>query len=130
MYRTLSKRHEFEYAHCWPILKDTKKFGDPPSMNFDTTSSPSPINLEDDHSPSPSNVHARPPGQKAQRAAKKRCKQDDTSQLLAQMKRIADQEDRDVEHRLQVREETRLSQERADDAATMAVDQSKFSCPN
>ena len=51
MYRTLSKGHDFEYAHCWPILKDTKKFGDPPSMNFDTTSSPSPINLEDDDSP-------------------------------------------------------------------------------
>ena len=45
------------------------------------------------------------------------------------MKRIADQGDRDLEHRLQLREETRLAQERVDDAATMAVDPSKFPAP-
>ncbi len=45
------------------------------------------------------------------------------------MKRIADQGDRDLEHRLQLREETRLAQERADDAATMAVDPSKYPAP-
>ena len=88
MYCTLSKRHDFEYAHCWSILKDTKKFGDPPSKNFDTTSSLSPINLEDDHSPSPSNVHARSPGQKAQRVDKKKTNKNDTPQLLIQMQRI------------------------------------------
>ena len=126
MYRTLSKGHDFEYAHCWPILKDTKKFGDPPSMNFNTTNSPSPINLEDDNSPSPSNVHARPPGQKAQRAEKKKTKSHDTSQLLLQMQRIADQGERDLEHRQRLREETQLAEQRADDAVTMAVDPSIY----
>ena len=127
MYRTLSKGHDFEYAHCWPILKDTKKFGDPPSMNFDTTSSPSPINLEDDHSPSPSSAHARPPGQKAQRANTKKTNKNDTSQLLIQMQRIADQGERDLEHRQRLREETQLAELRADDAITMKVDPTIYS---
>ena len=118
----------------WPILKDTEKFSKSSSLDDEISSGPSPIDLSGEDTPiegtsSPSNVHARPPGQKAQRAAKKKCKQDDTSQLLAQMKRIADQGDRDLEHRLQLREETRLAQERADDAATMAVDPSKYPAP-
>jgi hypothetical protein len=107
-------------------LKDTKKFGDPPSMNFNTTNSPSPINLEDDNSPSPSNVHARPPGQKAQRADKKKTNKNDTSQLLIQMQRIADQGERDLEHRQRLREETQLAEQRSDDAVTMAVDPSIY----
>ncbi|XP_004301187.1 PREDICTED: uncharacterized protein LOC101297448 [Fragaria vesca subsp. vesca] len=131
IYRTLFLGEEFKFAHCWSILKDTEKFSKPPSLDEEISSGPSPIDLSGEDTPiegtpSPSNVHARPPGQKAQRAAKKKCKEDNTSQLLAQMKRIADQGDRDLKHILQLREETRLAQERADDGATMVVDPSKF----
>lgn len=83
---------------------------------------------EDDTPPdgSPANklVDVRSPGQKAQRAAKKKCKQDDTSQLLEQMKRIAYQEDRDLKYRLSLKKEAQLAEQRADDSTTMTVDPS------
>ncbi|PRQ36562.1 putative glutathione transferase [Rosa chinensis] len=131
IYRTLAKGEEFAFEHCWPILKDTKKFSNPPGMNVGSSSFPTSINLEDDgipasESPSSSNVHARPPGQKAQKAAKKKSRQDETGELLLQMQRIADQGERDLEYRLRLREETKLAEQHADDARTMKVDPSIF----
>ncbi|KAM5584135.1 hypothetical protein ABKV19_003816 [Rosa sericea] len=70
-------------------------------------------------------MHA-PPGQKAQKAAKKKPRQEETGELLLQMQRIADQGERDLEYRLRLREETRLAEQRADDARTMTVDPSIF----
>ena len=134
MYLTLSKGEEFKFAHCWTILKDTEKFSRAPSLDDHSASGSTPINLGEEGTPvevtpSSSTVHARPLGQKAQRAAKKKCRQDETSQLLTQMKRIADLGERDLEHRLQLREEAKITQQRADDATTMAVDPSKYSGP-
>ena len=98
-------------------------------MNF--SCGPSLINLvqedtQEDCSPSHSSGHARPLGQKAQKAAKKKTAQTSSSELLIQMQRIADQGERDLEHRLRLREEAQLVEQRADDAVTMTVDPSIY----
>ena len=99
------------------------------SSNFPTST---PIDLDDDTTvgdkfgPSPSTMHERPPGQKAQKAAKKKSRLDEAALMRAQMQRFADQADRDYAHRLLLREEAKIAEQRTEDAYTMSVDESKF----
>ena len=100
------------------------------SSSFPT---PTPIDLDDDDTtvgdksgPSASTMHARPPGQKAQKAAKKKGRVEESGLIRAQMQRFADQADRDYAHRLLLREEANAAEQRSDDSYTMSVDATKF----
>lgn len=140
------------FEHCWPILEHCEKFSNPPS-NFDGPTISPPIDLDDDGTPStevdmtPTSSRQpkpRPPGQKAQKAAKKKSKVDTGAIIQLQMERMGDladrefsqrqlmiQEARELEERKERREEERErraeqraeeAQRRAEDAHTMQVD--------
>jgi hypothetical protein len=139
----LGDRKDFKFEHCWEILKDTEKFSNPPTMNVGSSRPPPTVDLEDDATPPDETVprnavlHARPPGQKAQKAAKKKGKLDEAALMRAQIQRFADQADRDYALRQQLIEDTKAAEERAeqnkeaaarraDDAHTMTINPSQF----
>ena len=112
-------------------------------MNVGSSRPPPTVDLEDDATPPDETVpinavlHARPPGQKAQKAAKKKGKFDEAALMRAQIQRFADQADRDYALRQQLIEDTKTAEERAeqnkeaaarraDDAHTMTINPSQF----
>lgn len=81
---------------------------------------PPPIDLEDDETP-PSEMapgsstwQRRPPGQKAQKAAKKKPKNDNAALLRLQMERFGDQNDREYEQRQLIIEEMKAAERRSE----------------
>ena len=120
-----------------------EKFSNPLTMNVGSSRPPPTVDLEDDVTPPDETVprnavlHARPLGQKAQKAAKKNWKLDEAALMRAQIQRFADQADRDYALRQQLIEDTKAAEERAeqnkeaaarraDDAHTMTINPSQF----
>ena len=143
IYYDLADRKDFKFEHCWEILKNMEKFSNPPPMNVGSSHVPPTIDLDDDATPTNEEVpkdtarHERPPGQKAQKAAKKKGRLDEAALMRAQMQRLADQSDRDYALRQQLIEDTKAAEKRADrtneeahrradDAYTMTVDPTQF----
>lgn len=81
---------------------------------------PPPIDLEDDETPpsetapSSSTRQQRPPGQKAQKATKKKPKNDNAALLHLQMERFGDQNDREYEQRQLIIEEMKAAERRSE----------------
>ena len=87
------------------------------SSSFPT---PTPIDLDDNtiagdrSGPSALTMHARPPGQKAQKEAKKKPKNDNAALLCLQMERFGDQNDREYEQRQLIIEEMKAAERRSE----------------
>ena len=101
-------------------------------MNVGSTHFPQTIDLDEDATPAEGEVpretarNERPPGQKAQKAARKKGRLDQAAAMSAQMQRLADQSDRDYALRQKLHEDTKAAEQRADDAHTMSVDPTQF----
>ena len=120
IYYNNNKCKDFVFEHCWPILQYCEKFSNPPSNFAGPTFSP-PIELDDDGTPSievnmapSSSRQPRPPGQKAQKASKKKAKQDNGAIIRLQMERYGDLADREFTQRQLMMEEARAAEERSE----------------
>ncbi|XP_004301066.1 PREDICTED: glutathione S-transferase T3-like [Fragaria vesca subsp. vesca] len=96
---------DFVYDHCWRYLKNTIKFGETPSTEA-MNSIPTPINLEEDGAQAdevePTTTRqAQPQGQKTQKLAKKKGKQQDADGLRIQMQKAQEQSEREYLQRQQ-----------------------------
>lgn len=104
-------------------------------MEGDTTNYETPINLDDNDSPGSGATPSmgsrarqdRPMGQKAAKAAKKKGNQEISMRIHEQMKRLADQNDRDYARKEQLTKEAMLAQQREEDRSIMAVDPNIYS---
>lgn len=105
-----------------------------PNMNMGNSSFPTLIDLDGDETPtneaettpSPSTRQALPLGQKTQKLAKKKGKQQSSDSLQLQMQKFVEQSEREYQQRQQLFEEAKLIEQRAEDARTMMVDPSTF----
>nr|XP_011461272.1 PREDICTED: uncharacterized protein LOC105350571 [Fragaria vesca subsp. vesca] len=125
---------DFVFDHCWRVLKGTQKFGEMAPPTTPTSRIPTSINLGEEgistnETETPPTRQALPQGQKAQKQAKKKGKQNNSEALHIQMQKANEQHEREYHQRQQLFEEARLIEQRADDARTMMVDPSTFNTP-
>ncbi|XP_004305543.1 PREDICTED: uncharacterized protein LOC101311890 [Fragaria vesca subsp. vesca] len=125
---------DFVFDHCCRYLKNTIKFGETPFTDALNSRIPTPINLEEDEAHNneaePTTTRqTRPQGQKVQKLAKKRGKQQDADGLRIQMQKAQEQSEREYLQRQQQFEQVKQLEQRVSDDHIMMVDLSTLDTP-